>query len=137
MSDESPSMPASILIVEDERRLRYFASEVFRLEGIAATTAADGCQAIAYFDEIIKNGGVMPRIVILDMTMPCMSGLEVYQNIAPAPWIGNTTVIFTSATGDTIAPLPGPAQTLTLHKPYEVDALIDLVRSVAPDLFES
>ena len=126
---------ADVLIVEDEKRLRYFAGEVFRMEGISAAAVADGCQAVEYFDKIAKQGSTQPRIVILDMTMPCMNGVEVYRHIAAQPWSNMTTVIITSAAGDAVAELPGPAQTLTLHKPYEVTALLETVRRVAPELF--
>src|SRR5437588_12964331 len=104
---------ADVLIVEDEKRLRYFACEVFRMEGISATAVSDGCQAVAYFEDIVKQGGTLPRIVILDVTMPCLNGLEVYKHIAQQSWSGDVTVIITSAGGDTFAELPGPAQTPT------------------------
>ena len=126
---------ANVLVVEDEKRLRYFACEVFRMEGISAASVADGCQALAYFEDVVKRRGTLPRIIILDMTMPCLNGVEVYKHIAAQPWSGSTTVIITSAAGDTVVELPGPAQTLTLHKPYEVTALIETVRRAAPDLF--
>lgn len=126
---------ADVLIVEDEKRLRYFVGEVFRMEGISATAVADGCQALDYLDNIVKQGGSLPRIVILDMTMPCMNGVEVYKHIAAQPWSSATTVIITSAAGDAFTELPGPAQTLTLHKPYEVNALVETVRKAAPELF--
>jgi len=126
---------ADVLIVEDEKRLRYFAGEVFRMEGISAASVADGCQALTYFEDMLKQGGIMPRVIILDMTMPCLNGVEVYKHIAAQAWSANTTVIITSAAGDTVEELPGPAQTLTLHKPYEVTALVETVRRAAPELF--
>jgi CheY-like chemotaxis protein len=128
---------ADVLIVEDERKLRFFVSEIFRLEEIAAAAVADGCQAMAYFQDVLNRDGNMPRVVILDMTMPCMGGLEVYKQIAQQPWMANTTIIITSATGENIKPLPGAARTMDLHKPYEVSGLLDTVREAAPDLFKT
>ncbi|MEP7286556.1 MAG: response regulator [Chloroflexota bacterium] len=127
---------ADILIVEDERRLRFFAGEVFRFEGIASAAVSNGCEAIAYFEDILNQGGKLPRIMLLDMTMPCLSGYEVYQQIAAQPWSADMIVIITSADGSRVNLLPGPAQTLILHKPYEVTKLLETIRTVAPDLFQ-
>jgi two-component system phosphate regulon response regulator PhoB len=126
---------ADVLIVEDERKLRYFATEVFRLEGISAAAVADGCQAMQFFEDALAHQSKLPRIVLLDLTMPCLSGYEVYKQIAAAPWCGSITVVITSAAGDKFDTLPGPAQTLQLMKPYEVRQLVEMLRNVAPDLF--
>jgi CheY-like chemotaxis protein len=133
----SQNLEADVLIVEDEKKLRYFASEVFRLENIAAAAVADGCQAMQYFEEVLAHGGRIPRVVLLDLTMPCLSGHEVYKQIAAAPWSAHVTVIITSAAGDKFDTLPGPAETIQLTKPYEVQSLVDTLRRIAPDLFET
>ena len=126
---------ADVLIVEDEKKLRFFASEVFRLEGISAAAVADGCQAMQFFEDVVARGGKLPRIVLLDLTMPCLSGHEVYKQIAAAPWCADVTVIITSAAGDKFDALDGPARTLQLTKPYEVTRLVDMLHKIAPELF--
>jgi CheY-like chemotaxis protein len=126
---------ADIMIVEDERRLRGFALEILEMEGISAVGAADGCEAIAYFARVLEQGGQMPSILLMDLTMPCMNGYEVYAQIATTPWIDKVTVIITSAVGDEFDPLPGPADTLLLTKPYDVNSLISTLRRVGPNLF--
>jgi CheY-like chemotaxis protein len=123
-----------VLIVDDEKNLRYFAGEIFRLEGIEATTLADGCQAVAYFENVVKQGGKMPRVVILDVNMPCMNGLQVYEKIAAASWIKDTVVVLTSASRNDLD-YPEAGSVRVLFKPYNVTALVDMVRSIAPDLF--
>ena len=131
----SQNLEADVLIVEDEKKLRFFASEVFRLENISSAAVADGCQAMQFFEEALTQAGRVPRVVLLDLTMPCLSGYEVYKQIAAASWCGQVTVIITSAAGDKFDTLPGPAKTLQLTKPYEVQSLIDMLHKVAPDLF--
>jgi CheY-like chemotaxis protein len=126
---------AAVLIVEDEKKLRFFVSEVFRLEKIKAATAADGCEAVKYLEDIHSQGGKTPQIVLLDLTMPCMNGYEVYQHIVDAPYAAGMTVIITSAAGDKFDVLPGAAQTIQLMKPYEVATLVELLHNIAPDLF--
>ena len=126
---------ADVLIVEDEKRLRGFALEILGMEGVSAAAAADGCEAMAYFERVLEANGQMPSILLMDLTMPCLSGYEVYEQIASAPWISTVTVIITSAMGDRFDPLPGPADTLLLTKPYDVNVLMSTLRRVAPDLF--
>ncbi len=138
MSD-SPvsSVPASILLVEDESKIRYFASEVLQLEGIAVATASDGCKGLAYLEQAAQRGEGMPCVVILDLYMPCMTGWEVYQKLCAAPWASDLTVIITSAAGDDFLTMPGVAKTLVLQKPYAVKDFLGCLREAAPDLFNS
>src|SRR5260370_33345799 len=86
-----------VLIVEDENRLRFFATEVFRLEGISAAAVGDGCEGRKYFEDVIAQQGMMPRIVILDMGLPCLHGYELYKQISTQPWARDLYVIITSA----------------------------------------
>jgi CheY-like chemotaxis protein len=125
-----------VLIVDDEKNMRFLASEVFRLEGINAASVGDGCQALDYFEDVRSKGGSMPRVVILDMMMPCMDGFEVYENVSGAPWIKDTVLLIATAARD-IKLTQRLATFYILYKPYEVTALLDRVREVAPDLFSS
>jgi CheY-like chemotaxis protein len=134
MSQLSPS--ASVLLVEDESKVRYFAGEVLNLEGISSATASDGCEAMAYLEGAVKRSDQLPRIVILDLYMPCMSGYEVYRKLCSAPWAHDLTVIITSAAGDGFEILAGVGQTLILQKPYAVSEFVSLLHQAAPDLFE-
>jgi CheY-like chemotaxis protein len=127
---------ADVLIVDDERNMRFLASEVFRLEGITAAAVADGCQALAYFEDVLARGGVMPRVIILDMMMPCLDGFQVYEKICNESWIKDTVLLIATAARD-IKLAPGLATFQILYKPYEVTALLDIVRTVAPELFGS
>ncbi len=112
---------ADVLIVEDEKRLRGFALEILGMEGVSAAAAADGCEAMAYFERVLEANGQMPSILLMDLTMPCLSGYEVYEQIASAPWISTVTVIITSAMGDRFDPLPrryaAADQTLRCQRP--------------------
>lgn len=125
-----------VLIVDDERNIRFFTAEIFRLEGIAAAAVSDGCQAIDYFENIVAKGGQMPRVVVLDVMMPCMNGLEVYDAIAEKPWSKEMKIILTSGSREEPGYTGKHRDLYILTKPYEVLALVDMVREVAPELFE-
>ncbi len=130
-----PEWP-DVLIIDDEKNLRFLASEVFRLEGISAASVSDGCQALEYFQDVLSKGGAIPRVIILDMMMPCLDGFQVYEEISGAPWIKDSVIVIATAAQD--IQLPKRLATFyIMYKPYEVTALLDTVRKVAPDLFNT
>jgi CheY-like chemotaxis protein len=126
----------AILIADDEKNVRFLTSEIFRLEGIEPMTVSDGCQAIAYLEDVRDKGGLMPRVAILDVMMPCLDGYQVYDQIVDAPWMQNTAIVIVSATRN-VKLSKERSQVFILYKPYEVAELLDLVRGIAPDLFEA
>ena len=130
-----PQWP-DILIADDEKNVRFLTSEIFRLEGIETVDVSDGCQVIAYLEDVRAKGGTMPRVVILDVMMPCLDGYQVYDQVVDAPWMQNTAIVIVSATRN-VHLSKQRSQVFILYKPYEVVDLLDLVRGVAPDLFEA
>ena len=68
-------MPNNILVVEDEPDLRTTLEFNLKSEGYEVKSAADGQTAI---NEIGKK---VPDLVLLDLMLPDMSGLEVCKKI--------------------------------------------------------
>jgi DNA-binding response OmpR family regulator len=68
-------MEARLLIVEDERRLRASLREYFEREGFEVQVARDGAEALE------RLGQVQPHLVILDVQLPQIDGLEACQAI--------------------------------------------------------
>jgi CheY-like chemotaxis protein len=68
-------MSAKVLLVEDDLFLRQLYADLLKAEGYTLDTAEDG--NIAY--EKIKMGGW--DLVLLDMNLPEMSGIEVMNKI--------------------------------------------------------
>lgn len=64
---------ATLLIVEDESRLRSSLAEYFEREGFGVAMAGDGAEALAMVDR------VRPDLIILDVQLPRQDGLEVCQ----------------------------------------------------------
>ncbi|HVO41592.1 MAG TPA: response regulator, partial [Aggregatilineales bacterium] len=134
---KSAPKPGYVLFVEDQNMLRLLAREAFGYEGICAAFAADGCEAVEYFNTLLADSNPMPRIVFLDILMPCLDGREVYEKLCAEPFLSRlhkTTFVITSAAQDALKLPTGPLATRVLYKPYEVGTLIAMVRSIAPDL---
>jgi len=66
-----------ILVVDDEASIRKVASEILEKCGYSVITAADGDKAI----KIFKEKHLRIKLVLLDIAMPKMSGLEVFQKM--------------------------------------------------------
>ncbi len=63
-------MEKKILIVEDEEGLRLFYEEELKAEGYEVLTARNGKEAIQRLEE------GSPDLIILDIVMPVMDGME-------------------------------------------------------------
>ena len=77
-------MRARVLVVDDDPALAEMLGIVLRSEGFAPAFVADGERALAAFRE------VRPDIVLLDLMLPGMSGIELLSKIrheydAPPP----------------------------------------------------
>ena len=65
----------NILVVEDEENLRYMYDQELTKEGYSVTVAGDGKEALTKIEENL------PDLVVLDIRMPNMDGLEALGNI--------------------------------------------------------
>ena len=88
-------MAKYILVVEDEDAVRSVIAEAMRLEGLEVREARNGEEAMAMF---LTDP---PALVILDVLMPGMNGLEVCQSIRNLPEPLNKTPIIMLTAIDT------------------------------------
>ncbi|NMO19192.1 response regulator [Pyxidicoccus fallax] len=84
------SKPAVILNVNDDVASRYVTSRVLGLAGFRVVEAASGHEALALADEHTD-------LVILDVRLPDISGLEVCRRLKAAPRTQNVLVLHLSA----------------------------------------
>ncbi|QMV18454.1 response regulator [Granulicella sp. 5B5] len=72
-----------ILLVEDDPDHEALAIRALRKANVAneITVARDGAEAIAYMQEIISGTRHPPQLVLLDLKLPKVDGLEVLRNI--------------------------------------------------------
>jgi CheY-like chemotaxis protein len=74
----SPEVPGStILVVDDEPAIRSSAKLLLETIGFSAVTAGDGQEAL----EILRNQSSEISAVLLDLTMPQMSGNETLREL--------------------------------------------------------
>lgn len=87
-------MGRSILIVEDEREIRDLLAHYLRKEGFDISFAPDGETGLS------KARSGRPKLILLDILLPKMDGLEVLREIRSDREIGGTPVIMLTAKGD-------------------------------------
>jgi CheY-like chemotaxis protein len=111
-----------ILIVDDEQDLLDSLAEFFEDEGFSVVTARNGAEALARL-----GNGELPSVVILDLLMPVMSGIEVYEVMQNDPRLARLPVVV--STSD---PSRAPSGVLIMKKPVNLDRLLSTVRQYAP-----
>lgn len=72
-------MPKSVLLVEDNIDDEFIARRILRKAGISAIeVAGDGQKAL---DLLFAPGAILPELVILDLRLPKISGLDIFAEL--------------------------------------------------------
>jgi len=112
-----------VLLVEDDAEVRTSVAEILELEGFAVDTAIHGRQAL---DKL--RSGAAPSILLLDLMMPVMNGLELLECLREDTALTPPPVIVLSANrGYEAADLGVEA---IVRKPFDLDALLGNISSV-------
>jgi two-component system KDP operon response regulator KdpE len=113
----------TMLVVDDEKALREFVQRNLEVRGNTVFTASNGLEALAIFEREFID------MVILDLMMPNMDGLETIKRIRQ---VARVPIIVLSALGeeaDKVQALNRGADDY-LTKPFGVDELLARVRAV-------
>ena len=95
-SNQSPTIPASILIVDDTPDNVRLLSTILTAQGYHVRKALNGQRAIATAQEF------PPNLILLDVMMPEMNGYEVCAQLKASPKTCSIPVIFLSALDDVL-----------------------------------
>jgi two-component system, response regulator, stage 0 sporulation protein F len=119
-------MEEKILIVDDQYGIRILLNEVFQKEGYKTFQAANGVQAI----DIVKKHS--PDIVLLDMKIPGMDGIEILKRLKVID--ENIQVIIMTAYGelDMIQEAKDLGAITHFAKPFDIDEIRDAVKKHLP-----
>ena len=113
-----------IVLIEDDENVSVGLSEVLRMEGIEVQVVTHGAQAEQEVERF------QPDAVVLDRGLPDIDGIEVYRRLA-ARW-PDLPVVFSTGHGrpGEIEEMLGLPHVGYLLKPYDVDALLTVLRTV-------
>ena len=115
-----------ILIVDDEKDILEFLSYNLKKEGFSIYTAFDGLEGLE------KTKKIKPDLIIVDLMMPKMNGIEMCENIRNDKKLSNVIILFLTARSEDytqIAALDSGADDF-LKKPIKPKLLISKVKSI-------
>ena len=113
---------ALLLVVDDEQSLRELVSEALVSVGHEVLQAQNGAVAL----QMVQSGRA-PDLILLDLTMPVMSGDEVVTALKADPRLSSIpVVVFTSSE----VPRNDVQGKAVLHKPIELSQLLELVQTI-------
>ncbi|MDO8376010.1 MAG: response regulator [Aquabacterium sp.] len=119
-------MTVKILIADDEPNILISLEYLMKREGFEVHLARDGREALALLQQ------ERPRLVLLDVMMPHLSGFEVCQALRADEALKDTLVLMLTAKGrDTdVAKGLGVGADGYMTKPFSTKELVQKVRSL-------
>jgi two-component system, OmpR family, response regulator RegX3 len=114
--------PPIVLVVDDEQSYRDALTVALEREGFAVETAADGVEALERFD------AVQPSLVLLDVMLPRVSGVDVCRQIRTRSRVPIIMVTARNAEIDAVVGLEVGADDY-VTKPFRLRELIARVRA--------
>ena len=114
------TMPKTVLVVNDDQAILTYLRDALEAEGYRVLTAIDGAALTAAEQD-------RPDVIVLDLVMPKMDGLELTYRLRRNPATATIPLILSSAY-DRLRPIPPdlPVDDV-LPKPYGLAALYEKV----------
>ncbi|MEZ4842650.1 MAG: response regulator transcription factor [Bacteroidia bacterium] len=94
-------MSSKILVVDDETDIVEFVSYNLEKEGYTVETAYDGAEAVK------KANSFKPDLIIMDVMMPIMDGIEACRRIRQSSDLKNTFILFLTARNEEFTEIAG------------------------------
>ena len=125
------TMSSHLLMIEDDARLAQMVGEYLGQSGLHVTHRADGASGLAQLQG--PDAGPLPDLVILDLMLPDMDGLEVCRRIRALPGpMAQVPVLMLTAKGDPMDRIIGLELGADdyLPKPFEPRELLARIRAI-------
>lgn len=109
---------AAVLLVDDDQNVLEALSELLRDEGFEVAEAHNGLEALDFL-----RGNSRPALILLDLMMPMMSGLEFMEHKSKDPELAPIPVVIISGMATDM-----PGELPIIRKPFEPDSVLEAVR---------
>src|SRR3954451_19093783 len=120
-----------LLMIEDDARLAQMVGEYLERSGFGVTHAIDAKAGLALLQG--PGAGALPDLVVLDLMLPDMDGLEVCRRLRALPGeAGQVPVLMLTAKGDPMDRIVGLEIGADdyLPKPFEPRELLARIRAI-------
>jgi CheY-like chemotaxis protein len=118
-----------VLVVDDDPDIRESLEILLELNGHGVVSVGDGLEALAWLREL--QGG-RPCLILLDLMMPRMNGVELRKTLAADPELSRIPVVVITGAGTYADAKTNELGTEVLRKPFELGALLSTVRRFCP-----
>lgn len=124
-SDASRLSRHTALIVDDSLSARRAAAQIMRDAGYEVHTAIDGLDAVALLEHLV------PDVILLDMEMPRMNGLELSKHVRGRAHLKDTPIIMITSRSTEKHRQQGDAAGINAYliKPFSADKLLQYIDS--------
>ncbi|MGE0868444.1 MAG: PleD family two-component system response regulator [Kofleriaceae bacterium] len=118
--------PVSVLVVDDDADIRETISEVLEDEGYSVVSAVNGADAL----EMLRS--IEPSLILLDLSMPIMSGQEFRCRQLQDPMLASIPTVVMTAADRIYDKTAGMQLTEILAKPITLETLLASVERYQP-----
>ena len=109
-----------VLVIEDESHVAELLADVLSDEGYRVAIATDGLRGLEYVERY------QPRLVLCDVMLPGLSGLEVVNRLRARGDHRPVIVLMSAA----ILPENRPPDVPFISKPFDIDEVLTRVREM-------
>lgn len=116
----------TVLVVEDNPDLQYLLEYNFQTRGFDVVVAEDGADALEY----LQGPDELPDVIVLDLMMPAVNGVEFLHRRADSPDLQAVPVLVLTAVDDeeTLAEAYDLGVEDYVTKPFSPSALVTRVK---------
>ena len=123
--DSDSIFPTTAVLVVDDIDMNVMILEEILKDDYIVLTANNGKQALT----VLRNAKVLPKIILLDLQMPEMTGREMFEILKSDDAIRSIPVIFITAENDSESELLTAGAVDFIRKPFEPDIVKLRVRN--------
>ncbi len=124
-----PAAVGNVLVVEDDPDMRELLSTLLSIEGFYVVGAEDGLEALHILRTVRRRAPETPCLVLLDLTMPRLSGHEFRRAQLGDPTVAAVPVAVISGAIDLEARARDLGAVASVPKPIDVESLLAIVRT--------
>lgn len=122
-----------IILAEDDDALRDLFAVALRREGFAVVPAKDGSEVLKVLSAVSARLIPAPDLILLDVRMPSVSGLDVLRAVRLAEWTCPVVLVTGSPDARTRDVALAYGAFTMLEKPVRSDSLVAAVRQAICD----
>jgi CheY-like chemotaxis protein len=95
----------NVLVADDDEDFRAAIAEMLEEDGCDVVAVANGAAALAALEEAAKGRARLPDLLVLDLLMPGMSGIEMLQRLRKSARWARLPVLVVTGMNDPMLPV--------------------------------